>query len=356
MHEHAIKYSLTGKSMTELPFVSIIVVNYNSGQYLTNCVRSIMASTYPKKNLVIVDNASQDHSVEKMLSEFPNVKLIVNRYNLGYAAAGNAGIKSTNDNFIVVMNPDIFVESTWLEELVKAADRIPRGAFFQPKILLMDNPRVLNSAGNMIHIAGFGICRGIGAYDTEEFQESEVCYTSGACMLIRREALQEIGPLEDLFFLYGEDKDWGWRALMMGWQSIYVPSSRTLHKWGSSLGETPRKFYLLEFERLASISKNYSKRTLLLLMPVIVTVELWVLVYAALMGWLGEKLQSYVDLFRDRSLIIERRSVIQKGRVVADRALVKRFVTRIEHPYLGPAADVLNQLTSRMHRIVANSI
>jgi len=91
-------------------------------------------------------------------------------------------------------------------------------------------------------------------------------------------------------------------------------------------------------------------------MPVIVTIELWVLIYAGLMGWFGEKLQSYVDLFRARSLILERRSVVQKGRVVPDRALVKRFVTRIEHPYLGPAADVLNQLTSLMHRIVANSI
>ena len=124
----------------------------------------------------------------------------------------------------------------------------------------MDDQRILNSAGNMIHVAGFGICRGIGTLDEGRFEkEVEVCYASGACTLARREALREIGPMDRLFFAYGEDKDWGWRGLMMGWQSMYIPSSRILHKWSPILGHSPEKFYLLEFERLLSIWKNYSQ-------------------------------------------------------------------------------------------------
>jgi hypothetical protein len=340
-----------------LPPISIVVVNYNSGRYLTNCVESILESTYSKKKVVVVDNASQDESVGKMLNKYPQVKVVLNQSNVGYAAAGNVGIKSTKGSFVVIMNPDTLVEPTWLEELVKATQRFPRGAFFQPKILLMDNPRILNSAGNLIHIAGFGICRGLGALDSEEFQkESDVCYVSGACTLIRREALREIGPLEELFFAYGEDKDWGWRASMMGWQSVYVPSARILHKWSLTLGRTPNKFYLLEFERLLSFVKNYSKRTLLLLMPVFFIVELWVMCHAIVNGWFLEKIQSYVDLFGARTLVLQKRRIIQKHRAVSDRVLIRRFVATIEHPYLGPAAGVLNRLTSRIHALVANSI
>ncbi len=336
--------------------VSVVIVNYNSGNYLVNCVRSVMNSTYPRKELMVVDNASCDASVAEMLAAFPRVKVIRNETNLGYAAAGNIGITSAKGQFIVIMNPETLVNTDWLEQLVKAAVRYPRGAFFQPKILLMNNQRVLNSAGNMIHITGFGVCRGLGELDSEAFQkESEVCYTSGACTLVRRQALREIGLMEDLFLAYGEDKDWGWRASMLRWQSVYVPSSKILHKWSSTLGQSPRKFYLLEFERLLSISKNYSKRTLLLLMPVFFVVELSVLLHAAIRGWFGEKLQSYVDLFLVRNLVLQRRRIVQKHRIVSDRVLIRGFITAIRHPYLGSAANVLNQLILRMQDLVAKS-
>ena len=337
--------------------VSMIIVNYNSGDYLLNCVSSVVESAYPSKEIIVIDNASHDNSVANLRTVFPKVKVIRNAVNLGYAAASNIGIASAKGEFLVIMNPDTLVDADWLGKLVSAAARYPRGAFFQPKILLMGNPRALNSAGNMIHIAGFGVCRGLGALDLEYPQdESEVCYASGACTLIRRQALREVGPLEELFFAYGEDKDWGWRASMMGWKSIYVPSSMILHKWSPTLGQTPRKFYLLEFERLLSILKNYSKRSLVLLLPVFLLVELWVILHAATRGWLREKLQSYVDLFRVRNLVAQKRRLVQTHRTVSDRVLVGRFVTAIDHPYLGLAVTVLNRLVSRFQTLIAGSI
>ncbi len=343
----------------EVANVSVVVVNYNSGDYLLSCVTSIMDSTYPSMELIVVDNASTDDSVAKMRAAFPDVPVVRNKVNLGYAAAGNIGftLADGNSEFMVLMNPDTQVDADWLERLVDAACRNPRGAFFQPKILFMDDQRILNSAGNMIHITGFGVCRGMGRVDGEEFQdESEVCYASGACTLVRRTALHEIGPSEDLFFAYGEDKDWGWRAGMMRWQSVYVPSSRILHKWSPTLGQTSGKFYLLEFERLLSISKNYSKRTIILLSPALLIVELWVLLYAAVRGWLREKLRSYVSLFGVRHLVKQRREVVQAHRTASDTALVRSFVTNMEHPYLGPAAKVLNRIVSCVVKIVIGSI
>jgi len=339
------------------PLVSVVIVNYNSGAYLVDCVRSLVNSTYQNLELIVVDNASDDDSVSRVEAIYKQVEVIRNPVNVGYSKAANVGIARARGEFVVIMNPDIVVDPDWLSDLLDAAQRHPRAAFFQPKILLMDDPHILNSAGNMIHIAGFGVCRGIGTLDSERFQaESEICYASGACLLARLEGLREIGLLEELFFAYGEDKDWGWRGMMMGWQSVYVPSSRILHKWSPSLGRSPEKFYFLEFERILSIWKNYSKRAFILLTPTFLVVEISVLLYALARGWLGEKIRSYADLVRMRRIISEKRAIIQSNRRVPDRFLVNRFVTKFEHPYVGRVGVVLDRLVSIIFTLVRDSI
>jgi len=339
------------------PLVSVVIVNYNSGTGLMDCIRSVLYSEYSNKELIVVDNASDDDSVQRVEALNLKVKILRNPLNLGFSRGGNAGIARAKGEFVVIMNPDTIVDSAWLSCLVDAAERYPHAAFLQPKILLMDDPHLLNSAGNMIHIAGFGVCRGIGRSDAEPFQtETEVCYSSGACTLARTEALREIGLMDELFFAYGEDKDWGWRALMAGWQSIYVPSSRILHKWSPTLGHSPRKFYLLEFERVLSVWKNYSRRTLVLLAPALILVEISVLLYAAAKGWLTEKIQSYADLIRIRQVVAERRRSIQTRRVIGDAAIIERFVTKINHPYMGPAGEVFDRLILSIFTQVRNSI
>jgi len=339
------------------PLVSVVIVNYNSGGYLTACVRSLLNSTYRKKELIIIDNASNDDSVKRIEGLSSQIMVLKNPVNLGFARAGNIGISHSKGELVTLINPDTVVERGWLQHLIDAAQRHPGAAFFQPKILWMDDPRLLNSAGNMIHIAGFGVCRGIGRPDSEQFQrEAEVCYTSGACTLARRKALEKIGPMEDLFFAYGEDKDWGWRALMMGWQSIYIPTAIVLHKWSPTLEDTPAKFYLLEFERVLSIWKNYSARTVILLMPTLLVVEVSVLLYAIAKGWLIEKMRSYADLLRLRRVVAEKRRILQERRVVPDGSLVRRFVSDIEHPYVGAAGAVFNRLIRLLVAPVSNSI
>jgi len=326
------------------PLVSVVIVNYNSGVYLAGCVKSLMNCSYPRKELIVVDNASGDGSIAQLEDLNAEVKIVRNAANLGYSRGCNIGIGMCKGKFVIIMNPDTLVEPGCLQALVNASQRYPQAAFLQPKILLMDNPRLLNSAGNMIHIAGFGVCRGIGTPDGGFQKESEVCYTSGACTLARMRAVQDIGPMEELFFAYGEDKDWGWRALMDGWQSIFVPSAKVLHSWSPTLGDSPAKFYLLEFERWLSILKNYSGRTLLLLAPVLVLVELSVFLYATLKGWLAKKIQTYADLLRVWRVVAERRRTLQNRRLVPDRLVLRRFVANVEHPYIGPVGHVLNHL------------
>lgn len=131
---------------------------------------------------------------------------------------------------------------------------------------------------------------------------------------------------------------------MMGWRSMYIPSSRILHKWSPILGHSPEKLYLLEFERLLSIWKNYSQRTLLILAPLLLLVEASVLIHATFRGWLAEKLRSYSDLLRLREAVARERRPIQARRVIHDGAVIRNFVAEIEHPYVGPVAPILNRL------------
>jgi GT2 family glycosyltransferase len=346
-----------GLNIGNRPLVSVLVVNHNSGTCLVDCLRSLARSAYTNLELIVVDNASSDDSVTRVEALHEKVKIIRNPVNIGYSRAVNIGIANAHGEFHVIMNSDAVVDSDWLSGLIDAAARHPRAAFFQPKILLMDNPLLLNSAGNMIHVAGFGICRGIGKPNGNQFlEESEIGYASGACLLARTEAIHEIGMMETLFFAYGEDKDWGWRARMMGWQSVYVPSSKILHKWSLLLGDSPSKFYFLEFERLSSTMKNYSARTLLLLVPTLVLAEVSVLVYAFSKGWLARKIQSYADILRLRHVISEKRRTVQVRRVIPDRLVMSNFAVEIDHPYIGRPGRVFTSLMKLLFRAVSRWI
>jgi len=266
---------------------------------------------------------------------------------MGYARAVNLGVKQSKGEFLVILNPDTSVSPEWLTPLVRAARHYPEAAFLQPRILMMDDPRVLNSAGNMIHLAGFGVCRGLGVRSEGMFQdEARVCYASGACIFARKSALKHIGLMEELFHVYGEDKDWGWRALMMGWRSYFIPDSVIYHKWSPTFGHGPDKFYLLEFERITTILKNYSKRTLVLFLLPMMLVEAAVLLHSFLNGWCKEKIRSYTDVLRLRDKIRRKRRVLQASRVVDDRTVVQNFINVIEHPYLGLSIRPFNRIFS----------
>jgi len=151
--------------------VSVVVVTHNSGGLL-KCLESLLKIEYPITELIIIDNASSDASIKEARKRFPDVKVILNQSNLGYARAANIGIAASSANLIALLNPETVVEKSWLKEIVGATARHPRSAFFQPKIMLLNRPGHINSAGNMIHVAGFGICRGLDEYDRGQYDYS----------------------------------------------------------------------------------------------------------------------------------------------------------------------------------------
>lgn len=336
--------------------VNIIVVNHNGGNLVQNCLQSIIETKFRSFDVTVVDNASNDDSPEIITAQFPAVKLIRLPRNLGYAAANNIGIRTGSGKYVVLLNSDTEVEPEWLTSLVQAAERTPNTAFLQPKILFLDKRDALNSAGNDIHIAGFGVCRGIGTQDKGQYDEMEdIGYASGACVMASRAALQKVGLLDEVFFAYGEDKDWGWRAKMLGYRSVYVPSARVYHKWSAVLGWSPTKMYYLELERLVSICKNYSRRTIILISPILVVAELAVLIHALTRRWLTHKILAYAHGLALREEISRSRKQLSLSRKIPDSTIIREFIFDIQHPYVGRLAAPLNSFCTFYARLLTCS-
>jgi GT2 family glycosyltransferase len=284
--------------------------------------------------------------------EFPQFRLVRNSGNFGYSKGNNVGIACSRGDFVVLLNNDTVVTPGWLSELVREARRDP-DCFYQPKILFVGSDRI-NSAGNCVQLFGFAFPRGLGEVDVGQYDgKCEVSYASGACVLASRRLVEDVGLLDEGFFTFYEDVNCGWRGLMRGFRTVYVPSAVVYHKWGGSWGRlmSSRKFFLIERSRVASVFRNYSFRTLVLLFPALVFVELLVFSYCFLRGFLSEKIRVYGDLLRFRRLLISQIKELQGRRKMSDGFVSSFFSDGLTHIYLGAFATPIDKLLSFLTKI-----
>ena len=215
--------------MSENPLVSVIVLNYNAGELLLNCIESIKKSAYKNLEIIVVDNISTDKSQEVCKEKYPDIKLIQNNENFGYCEGNNIGIRVAKGDYIIILNPDTIVESNWIEELISAYNKLGEG-LYQPKHLSLNEKTVYMSAGNMLNIFGFGYAREKGKKDQNQFNKiEEINYASGTCLFTSSNVLKKVGLFDPFIFLYHDDLDLGWRASQLGIKSYYVPTSIIYH-------------------------------------------------------------------------------------------------------------------------------
>lgn len=344
--------SFCGSRGDEEPLVSVVVLNFNGGGVLRECLQSVSRTEYSNFEVIVVDNCSTDGSCLVVEREFPQFRLVRNSGNFGYSKGNNVGIACSRGDFVVLLNNDTVVTPGWLSELVREARRDP-DCFYQPKILFVGSDRI-NSAGNCVQLFGFAFPRGLGEVDVGQYDgKCEVSYASGACVLASRRLVEDVGLLDEGFFTFYEDVNWGWRGLMRGFRTVYVPSAVVYHKWGGSWGRlmSSRKFFLIERSRVASVFRNYSFRTLVLLFPALVFVELLVFSYCFLRGFLSEKIRVYGDLLRFRRLLISQRKELQGRRKMSDGFVSSFFSDGLTHIYLGAFATPIDKLLSFLTKI-----
>ena len=206
------------------PLVSIIILNYNAGNLLLECIESVSKTNYDNFEIIVVDNASKDDSVNQCKEKFQEIQIIENEKNLGYCEGNNIGIRNAKGEFVVILNPDTMVDGNWLKELINGYKKFGDG-MYQPRFLTTDNHKILQGTGNMIHLFGFGFARNKGDIDEGQFNKPErIGYASGTCLFTSKKILEKLGMFDSFLFAYHDDLDLCWRAALENIKSYYIPS------------------------------------------------------------------------------------------------------------------------------------
>ena len=317
----------------EESLVSIIILNYNAGKLIEECVDSIYQSNYKNFEIILVDNNSKDESHVKCKEKFPLINLIANKENLGYCEGNNVGIRVANGKFVIVLNPDTIVEPNWINELLQGYEKFGHG-IYQPKFLTIDNKSILQSTGNMIQLFGFGYSRNKGDKDENQFNNIEnINYASGTCLFTTKEIFTQLGFFDSFLFAYHDDLDLCWRASMQGIQSYYIPTSIVFHpSEGFSFKWSNFKFFLLERNRLYCLFTHYSHSTILRFLPSLVLVDVAVSLFYLKNGLFSEKIKASLDILKNSKIINSRYNLIQKNRTVDDKEIISQFRNEVILP------------------------
>ena len=265
------------------PKVSVVILNWNGLRYLDDCFTSLQAQTYSDFEVILVDNGSTDGSAEWMAEHFPQVRMIRNETNVGFAAGNNQAIRASQAEFVVTLNNDTRVEPGWLASLVAEAERDPGVGMCASKMLFADRPDTINSTGISLDPVGIAWDRRGG--EADDGRETEPVQVFGPCAgaaLYRRSMLDQIGLFDEHFFAYLGDVDLAWRARLAGWRCLYVPHARVYHVHSATAVEgSPFKNRLLGRNKVWVIAKNYGPAgRLLAYLPLIVLYDLAAVLYA----------------------------------------------------------------------------
>jgi GT2 family glycosyltransferase len=215
--------------------ISIIVVNWNGQPFLEDCLGSLTRQTYGNREIIFVDNGSTDSSVSYVKEKFADIKIIELGENTGFTGGNAEGLKVAEGDFVGLINNDARAEDSWLENLIQPMLEDSTIGISASKLLFEDG-RTINSAGDGLTTAAVGLNRGLGK-NGALFSNPELVFGAcGAAVLYRRRMLDEIGFLDNDFFLYDEDTDLNFRAQLAGWKCAYVPTAIVHHKSNATSG------------------------------------------------------------------------------------------------------------------------
>ena len=339
--------------------VSIVILNYNAGDLLLNCVDSVIKTDYDNIEVIVVDNASRDDSHYRCKEKFEIIHLIENKENLGYCEGNNIGIRKAKGDFVVILNPDTVVEPNWLKELLNGYRTTGEG-LYQPKILSLYEKDILQSTGNMLHLFGFGFARDKGLSDNNQRNKVEqIGYASGTCLFTSSIVLNKIGLLDPFLFLYHDDLDLGWRAAQIGIKSFFVPSAIVYHAESYSLRWSSKKFFWLERNRKYCLLTHYSESTYRRMRVSLILVDIMIWAVYLSKGFLGSKIRAELDILKSKDQIKKRYEVLEKKKTVPDIELIESFQDTISvpEPVSGSLfSKLFNSVISNLSRSLKRSI
>lgn len=249
-----------------IPQVSILVICWNNKKFLEKCFDSIADQSYPNIETILIDNASEDDSISFTKDHYPWIRILELSKNFGFAEGNNFGMRlvlnERKSSYVFILNPDTELYPNCIEHLIERANEYYTFGSFSPKVKMMENPSLLNSAGgDCVFKCGDNLAR---AFYFENNNEDETISSvrdifgmSGAGSFMRCDMLRQIGLYDASLFTYYEDVDLNYRIQLSGWKSLYVPEAEMLHYQGGTLNDfSPWKTYLLNRNKYYVLLKN----------------------------------------------------------------------------------------------------
>jgi GT2 family glycosyltransferase len=305
--------------------VAVVILNWNGRAFLRQFLPGVIRNSAHLADIVVIDNASTDDSLICLRENFPEVRVICNDTNLGFAGGYNRGLEEVENEYYILLNSDIEVTEAWIEPLLKFMDDHPGVAACQPKILSWHQPEYFEYAGasgGFIDKWGYPFCRGrlfqiiekdLGQYD----DPARIFWATGACMFVRKEVFHRVGGFDVDFFAHMEEIDLCWRFQHLGYEIAVVPASRVYHIGGGTLPKQSwRKTYLNMRNNGLMLIKNLPRRRL----PVVLGARLFLDLAAALKFLADGGFRNFFAVFRAHASIFRQFALtLRKRRYIKPR-------------------------------------
>ena len=244
----------------DLPLVSIVILNYNKTLLTRELLISLRRITYPEVEILLVDNASNDRTFLQLKDEFPEINIICSKENLGYAGGNNLGIREASGSYILLINNDTEVARGFLEPMVDIFLSNPRTGMVSPKIVYYKRGEAIQYAGSdgINPWTGRGTKNGFREVDLGQYNYvKSTSLVHGACLLVSRKLIDEVGMLDESYFIYYEEHDWAERAKHKGYELYYAGTSKIYHKESMTMvKDSPFHSYYMSRNRLLFLRRN----------------------------------------------------------------------------------------------------
>jgi GT2 family glycosyltransferase len=304
------------------PLTSIIIVNWNGREHLARCLPSLMRQTCNDFEIIIVDNGSSDTSVDFVRQHYPEIRLLENNQNLGFAGPNNQAIRAAQGGYILTLNNDTEVPPDWLQILVSAAESHPEIGAFASLVVFDDRRHMIDSAGLSVTLAGIGCQNRLGEAVRTVCEPEEVFGACAAAALYRRELLDDVGLFDEDYFAYYEDVDLAWRARLRGWRTLLVPRAVVYHVHSATGGRaSPFKEKLITRNKVWTTLKNYPFPAWLVFLPLILAYDIITACVPLLCGDPYPLLGLWQGI-RQARVALTKRAAIQSGRAASFREMM----------------------------------
>lgn len=354
-----------------MPKVSIIITTWNSESHINGLFMSLLKMDYNKADwdLVIIDNHSTDSSKDLLLAwqkKLHNLKTIIyNTENRGFSPAYNQGIEialKDKPDYIALLNDDTIVTPNWLSIIIEKMKADPQIGLAQPLLTRYPKSDKINSFGNCLHYLGFGFSYGenqpIKFFEQQKIlNDYEPAYLSFTAVVIKRQVIKQIGLLDPNYFAYHEDTDYCLRARLAGWKLLAAKHSIVHHKYQFPSKKNKKRYFYLERNRYYLVLKFFKLKTLLLITPACLIMEIGLIIFSIIRGFFWQRIHAYFWILKNFAKISRERKKIQSTRKTGDRKLYKFMSGKIEFQEINnPLLDIANPLLNLYFKLIKRII